>query len=724
MGPPTSSTRAQLVRDMPEGVLRVAAHAGWACVAWMAVCGVDAARSGGPAGVPATLALTAELALGTLLRYGPWLLLAHAVVWLLRWRWPSRWWMVALIAVAACAPLALDQAAFLTSGAAISRHPQVMWIRAALTAGLAAVAASLCCLHLWSLQPEAAPRLRLAWPASVGVRARRIAARVLLIGVVLAPLVAIMVVMDGRLLAYVRLADALGLAAWMLAFTLGGIVGAPRSRPGAIVGSMLLLAVVALAQGPISTSRARASALQRSGLSEWTLRQLRDEPPRIPAVHDFAHVQDVDCARLTAAPPARSVPASHRNVLLLSVEALRADMLERRAKGRHLMPRLSEFARGARHFERAVTVSASTQWALGAVVTGRSVGMQLSLPTIPPTLFALTRERFDMQRIFLPKGNYFKRARVRAVLTQHVTPEYPTSRANELTDEVIDVLRGVRRRDERVLLWAHYKEPHQPHRTHDGFDFGAGRRARYYSEVAYFDHHLGRLLDFLRAEGFLEDSLVIIFSDHGESLGDPEYWGHGVLVNARVGDVPLIVHARDLPRGRTDESADLMDIAPTVTDYLGLPAPPQALGRSLLSGAPPRSFGVTDVPGFNADSMIDVLRRPPQTTPEALSRQKRRLASRRGRFDPKLSIADSRYRLILNRETGAIGLYDRVEDPRERRNLSTDRPATVERMLGQLRGFHQEEAARIHCQIEAERGQPPVVDFAQLRKAERAATKR
>jgi hypothetical protein len=99
------------------------------------------------------------------------------------------------------------------------------------------------------------------------------------------------------------------------------------------------------------------------------------------------------------------------------------------------------------------------------------------------------------------------------------------------------------------------------------------------------DRGVGQVLELLAATGRLENALIIVTSDHGESFGD-----HGVLVGHGVGltddqlRVPLVVRfpGREGAGRRFDTLADLSDVAPTILDSMNVPAPPEMQGESLL----------------------------------------------------------------------------------------------------------------------------------------------
>lgn len=110
-------------------------------------------------------------------------------------------------------------------------------------------------------------------------------------------------------------------------------------------------------------------------------------------------------------------------------------------------------------------------------------------------------------------------------------------------------------------------------------------RATYWGMMTEVDHHLGRLLEALRASGDLQRTLVVFTSDHGEQL-----WDHWALGKRSFHDqsfhIPLLIAAPGLPAdlcGRQLQAfTESVDIMPTILDFLGLPAPAQCDGESLL----------------------------------------------------------------------------------------------------------------------------------------------
>ena len=106
----------------------------------------------------------------------------------------------------------------------------------------------------------------------------------------------------------------------------------------------------------------------------------------------------------------------------------------------------------------------------------------------------------------------------------------------------------------------------------------------YAGEVAYMDHHLGRLFEGLRAAGVWDDALIVVTADHGETFAEhADCWNHGLAVYDTTVRVPLIVRAPGRAVGRrVDQVVSTIDIAPTVLELLGLEAGERVEGMSLV----------------------------------------------------------------------------------------------------------------------------------------------
>ena len=100
--------------------------------------------------------------------------------------------------------------------------------------------------------------------------------------------------------------------------------------------------------------------------------------------------------------------------------------------------------------------------------------------------------------------------------------------------------------------------------------------------IAFLDDQLGRLLGELERRRILDDTVVIITSDHGEAFGEHGYCGHAYAVEIQEVGVPLVILAPGAPAGRSVPTAvTLRDLPATVTDLLGMGEGSPFPGRSL-----------------------------------------------------------------------------------------------------------------------------------------------
>ncbi len=110
--------------------------------------------------------------------------------------------------------------------------------------------------------------------------------------------------------------------------------------------------------------------------------------------------------------------------------------------------------------------------------------------------------------------------------------------------------------------------------------------AFYDAEIAYQDHQLGRLLEFLHASGELENTVVIIAADHGEMHGEHDYFGHGFSVHQELVHVPLVIRTPDTPPKQIDTNVSTRRLFHTILDFAGVdpllpPDDPNARVRDL-----------------------------------------------------------------------------------------------------------------------------------------------
>ena len=154
------------------------------------------------------------------------------------------------------------------------------------------------------------------------------------------------------------------------------------------------------------------------------------------------------------------------------------------------------------------------------------------------------------------------------------------------------VLRAARQwlaanRDHPAFAFIHLYDLHLPYRL-PGYSPLVASLAGYDAELQYVDDALGRFQQALTQSGMWDRALVVLLADHGEGLGDHGESGHGYFIYESTLHVPLIMH---WPVGaashaeRVTEPGGLIDVAPTILEFLHVPGPASFQGKSLFGGA-------------------------------------------------------------------------------------------------------------------------------------------
>ncbi len=113
-------------------------------------------------------------------------------------------------------------------------------------------------------------------------------------------------------------------------------------------------------------------------------------------------------------------------------------------------------------------------------------------------------------------------------------------------------------------------------------EFQAEARHAYYACVSYVDAQIGKVLAALDELGLADDTIVMLWADHGFLLGEHTFWGKQSTMRESL-RVPLIVSAPGLPRGATSNAlVELVDLYPTLCELTGVPAPEHLHGQSIV----------------------------------------------------------------------------------------------------------------------------------------------
>jgi arylsulfatase A-like enzyme/Flp pilus assembly protein TadD len=348
------------------------------------------------------------------------------------------------------------------------------------------------------------------------------------------------------------------------------------------------------------------------------------------------------------------------NVILITVDTLRADKIGCYGNGNVATPTMDAFAAQGIRYERAISQTPLTLPSHTTIMTG-------TLPIFHGVRdnggFVVPAELVTMAEAFKTKG-YDTAAFVAAYVLDSkwglnqgfdtYFDKFDLSRFEKISlgevqrpaNEVIDEALGWidKKKDGKFFAWIHLYDPHTPYAPPEPFKSQYAQNP-YLGEISYTDTQLARLWDFLDRNG-LRDNLFLIFtSDHGESLGEHEETTHGFFVYQAALHVPLII-ATPFPelRGRiSSETVGLVDVMPTVCEMAGIPIPAEVQGRSLV----PSFF----VPGAAADRLAYSETFYPRY--------------HYGWSDLR-SVQDGRFKLIL---APVPELYDLDRDPGEEKNL-------------------------------------------------------
>lgn len=326
------------------------------------------------------------------------------------------------------------------------------------------------------------------------------------------------------------------------------------------------------------------------------------------------------CGQGTPAPPA---------ILLISIDTLRADHLGIYGYERDTSPNIDAFFRDGAVYQRAYATGSRTPPSVASLLTGRYPAghrVRLFYQKLPRRIGAIP----DLLPAPWQKAGFVGNAVIAdeamglghrfdvfedevdrpALYTNNVERS-----AGPLTDAALRWLREERDPERPYFLWVHYMDPHSPYLPPEGWArrgyahdaphwIDPERLAKnniqreeakdgepvdalvsldaYDEEIAYTDHHIGRLLAAFEDASSRESSLVVLTADHGESMLEHQIWFvHGYQVYDEMVRIPMLVRAAGVAPGPRERLASLVDVLPTVLSH-ALVEPPSGLpGRDL-----------------------------------------------------------------------------------------------------------------------------------------------
>jgi len=359
-------------------------------------------------------------------------------------------------------------------------------------------------------------------------------------------------------------------------------------------------------------------------------------------------------------------------IIFVSIDTLRADHLPAYGYTKVRTPAIDALAADGLVFERAYAHAPQTLPSHASILSGRlpfetgvrdNIGFSINpgVPLLPELLrgrgyatggavssFVLRRETgiargFDFYDSLMPEA----------------APDKPIGQIERLGADTLAVatrwMEGLP--SPRLFLFFHLYEPHKPYAPPARF----AAYAPYDGEIAWSDENVGSLVAWLKARGIYDAATIVLFSDHGEGLGDHGEQEHGLFLYDETIRSALIVK---LPRGRragqrVSVPVQHIDLMPTVLDFAGIQRPAGLRGRSLRALLE-RGEDDTGGAGFYAEALY-------------------------GRYhygwSDLYALTDSRFRFI---KAPRAELYDLDSDPGERRNIAPDRAQTVLAMRSAL----------------------------------------
>lgn len=324
-----------------------------------------------------------------------------------------------------------------------------------------------------------------------------------------------------------------------------------------------------------------------------------------------------------------------QSVILLSIDALRADHLGYHGYDRETSPFLDKLAEKFLQFENAVAASSHTRESVPSLLTGRysdvfaqngyrlterSIAERLSehdfhtagFHSNPYASRAYGFEKgFDTFDDDLRLGQNKILALAQRALDKFVFKkgEYH-ARASEINEKSLDWIDSLES-NKSFFLWNHYMDVHGPYNPPDGYNSFTDtsvtnseaqalyqRCAKqpdelteheqqllidlYDGEIQYLDIQLRSLVEELKQRELFEETLVIITADHGDAFGEHGYYAHPRYLHDELIRVPLLISPPKSSSETISEMVSTIDIIPTILDWVGV-SDPSLPGISLLN---------------------------------------------------------------------------------------------------------------------------------------------
>lgn len=355
-----------------------------------------------------------------------------------------------------------------------------------------------------------------------------------------------------------------------------------------------------------------------------------------------------------ACPPTVAAGPVAKNIVLITVDTLRADHVNA-----SLTPHIEQLARDSIVFERTISPAPLTLPAHASILTGQYPpahgvrdNLLFRLPQGTPTLATLLRARGYSTAAFV--SSVVLDARFGLDQGFDVYDDRIQGPERPAWDTLESASKWLATAKRPFFVWVHLFEPHAPY------------RGGYEEEIRTVDRQLGLFFGRLREMGIEGESLVCIASDHGESLGEHGEKTHGLFVYDATLAVPWILHVPGQSPRRVPEQVRLIDLAPTLLQYVGIGWGGDASPDPPVQGEGLR--GALERGGFEGfDSYSETY-----------------LPLHQFGWSPLKSLLTPRYAYIRAPQPE---LYDRIADPEERNNLAEGKRAMAAALEERLKSL-------------------------------------
>jgi choline-sulfatase len=294
-------------------------------------------------------------------------------------------------------------------------------------------------------------------------------------------------------------------------------------------------------------------------------------------------------------PPSPTAARGPMNVILLSVDCLRADM-PWNGYPRDIAPHLTALEKRSVSYQHAYAISSYTSKSVGPLLASNYPsamtrdGVFFTRYFNDNTMFPVVLQKAGISTLsahthmYLAKGRGFDRGFLDYRIVDGISFDYnkdPYVTSQKLTPLAITMLTEWAIKAP-FFAWFHYMDPHDTYLAHKEYpSFGKKARDLYDGEVRFTDDWMGKLVDFIEQAPWGKNTVVIVTGDHGDAFGEHGMYRHAHELWEELVHVPLFFLVPGVAPRRVDVARGAVDLGPTILDFLRVDKPKELRGESL-----------------------------------------------------------------------------------------------------------------------------------------------